>query len=84
MGPILDAEYDAAQRMANGFLYHRLAMQGIEAFGYPEKYFSKASLYIGREEELKTQSKAKQQKTHLKRRTAFVKLVTVSILASRF
>jgi hypothetical protein len=83
MGPILDAEFDPTQRLANGFLYHRCAMQGIEAFGYPDKYFSRPSLYIGREKELKTLSKSKQQKTHLKRRTASVKLVTVSFHAFR-
>ena len=57
MTPILDAEYDPSQRLANGFLYHRLAREAIDRFGYPPKFFNHEALYIDHDEELKKLSK---------------------------
>ena len=77
---ILEKEFDAADKPGNGFLYHQLATKGIKEFGYPKKYFGSDSLYLGREDELTALSPGKQKRVQLKRRAAYMKLVSVSHL----
>jgi hypothetical protein len=82
MIPILDREFNAAERAANGFLYHQLAMKGIRDFGHPKKYFGSDGLYLDNEDDLAQLPLDKQKKVKIKRRKAYMKLVAVSCFMS--
>jgi hypothetical protein len=81
MIPILDREFNAADKAANGFLYHQLAMKGIQDFGHPKKYFGSDGLYLDNEDALAQLQLEKQKKVKIKRRKAYMKLVAVSCMS---